>query len=102
MISIHRFALRLVATLLLACASTASLADDGERETLARLAHEIETLRVLVDEAESHADTGARIRFRYDWLRADLARVRQGILDHAQADRAEPREVPPLRGDYRR
>ena len=75
---------------------------DGERETLARLAHEIETLAPLVTRAEAQADPDARIHFRYDWLRQDLERVRAGIQAHIDAPRAEPRQVEPLRGDYRR
>jgi len=74
----------------------------GEREALARLAHEIKTLTPLVREAESQAEPNARIRFRYDWLRQDLERVRSGIEAHIKAPRAEPRKVEPLRGDYRR
>jgi RAQPRD family integrative conjugative element protein len=75
---------------------------DGEREALARLAHEIDALAPLVATAEAQADPDARIRFRYDWLRQDLARVRSGIQAHIDAPRAEPRKVEPLRGDYRR
>ena len=29
-------------------------------------------------------------------------RVRDGVLEHATADQAEPRRYDPLRGDYRR
>jgi len=75
---------------------------DAERETLARLTHEIEALEPLIRSAESQANPDARVRFRYDWLRQDLARVRLGIQEHIDAPRAEPRTFPPLRGDYRR
>lgn len=75
---------------------------DGEREALARLAHEIETLAPLVMKAEAQAEAGARIRFRYDWLRQDFERMRAGIHAHIDVPRAEPRKVEPLRGDYRR
>ena len=80
-----------------------SLADpDAEREALARLTHEIEALEPVIRSAESQANPDARVRFRYDWLRQDLARVRLGIQEHIDAPRAEPRAFPPLRGDYRR
>ena len=80
-----------------------ALADvEAERESLARLIHEIEALEPIVNAAESQANPDARIRFRYDWLRQDLARVRLGIQEHIDAPRAEPRTFPPLRGDYRR
>jgi len=80
-----------------------ALADaDAEREALARLSHEIEALEPLTVSAQSQANPDARVRFRYDWLRQDLARVRLGIQEHIDAPRAEPRTFPPLRGDYRR
>ena len=80
-----------------------ALADpDAEREALARLTHEIEALEPLIRTAESQANPDARVRFRYDWLRQDLARLRLGVQEHIDAPRAEPRTFPPLRGDYRR
>lgn len=80
-----------------------ALADaDAEREALARIAHELEALEALIRQAESQAEPDVRIRFRYDWLRQDLSRMQQGIQDHIDAPRSEPRTFPPLRGDYRR
>ena len=61
-----------------------------------------QAIEPLLRAAESQADPDARIRFRYDWLRQDLERVRSGIEEHLHAPRAEPRSFPPLRGDYRR
>ncbi len=75
---------------------------DAEREALARIIHELELLQPLLAEAKAAADPDARIHFRYDWLNKDLERVRQGIREHIDAPRAEPRSVAPLRGDYRR
>ena len=75
---------------------------DAEREALARIIHELELLRPLLAEAKAAADPDARIHFRYDWLKKDLDRVRQGIREHIDAPRAEPRSVAPLGGDYRR
>ena len=75
---------------------------DGEHTELARLVHELDALEPLIREAEAQANPDARIRFRYDWLRQDLSRVRQGIEEHIEVPRAEPRTFPPLRGDYRR
>ena len=74
---------------------------DAEREALARLIHEIEALAPLIETAESQASPDTRIRFRYDWLRQDLERIRAGIQEHIDAPRTEPRTFPPLRGDYR-
>lgn len=84
-------------------AGSPSQADaDTEREVLAQLLHELALLETLIERAEEAAEPDARIRFRYDWLREDLERVRQGIDDHLGAPLAEPRSVMPLRGDYRR
>jgi RAQPRD family integrative conjugative element protein len=74
----------------------------GELEQLARVIHELQAVEPLLRAAESQADPDARVRFRYDWLRQDLERVRSGIQEHLHAPRAEPRSFPPLRGDYRR
>jgi len=75
---------------------------DGERESLARITHELEAIEPLITEAASQANPDARIRFQYDWLRQDLIKIQQGIQLHIDAPRSEPRTFPPLRGDYRR
>ena len=75
---------------------------DGEREVLARIDHEIETIQPLINQAESQANPDSRIRFKYDWLRQDLDRIQRGIQEHIDTPRAEPRTFSPLRGYYRR
>jgi RAQPRD family integrative conjugative element protein len=75
---------------------------DGEREALARITHELQSIDPLITEATAQANPDARIRFQYDWLRQDLDRIRRGIEAHIDAPRSEPRSFPPLRGDYRR
>ena len=75
---------------------------EGEREQLARVILELQAVEPLLWAAEAQADPDARVRFRYDWLRHDLERVRLGIQEHINAPRVEPRSFPPLRGDYRR
>jgi len=74
---------------------------DAERQNLARLIHELDYLATLINVAEANVSSDARIRFRYDWLRKDLNRIRSGIQDHIDAPRSEPRSIPPLVGDYR-
>ena len=91
----------IVVTGLVVGSSQAFADPDAEREALARLIHEIGALAPLIETAESQASPDARIRFRYDWLRQDLERIRAGIQEHIDAPRAEPRSFPPLRGDYR-
>ena len=74
--------------------------DEVEREKLARIAHEIERVQVMVAQAAQTAPTGQRVRFRYDWLQNDLQLLQRGITEHMDAPR-QPRPVPALRGDYR-
>lgn len=94
---------KIAITLLLSAYGLCAHADiDGEREALARLLHELALLQRLVDQAEASAESGDALRFRYDWLRQDLARVRLGINDHLLGGRDAPRDTEPLRGDYRR
>ena len=74
----------------------------AERESLARIVLELHAIAPLIKQAESQTQEDARVRFRYDWLRQDLKRIREGIQAHIDAPLAEPRAFPPLRGDYRR
>ncbi len=73
---------------------------EGERDALARVIHELQALELLLRRGEAQANPDARVRFRYDWLRQDLQRMRLGIQEHIDAPRAEPRSFPPLRGEY--
>lgn len=91
----------IISLLALVMAAPAFADADAERDALARLIHEIEALEPVIATAESQATPEARIRFRYDWLRQDLERIRAGVQEHIDAPRNEPRKVPPLRGDYR-
>jgi len=91
----------IISLLALFMAAPAFADADAERDALARLIHEIKALEPLIATAESQASPDARIRFRYDWLRQDLERIRAGVQEHIDAPRNEPRKVPPLRGDYR-
>jgi RAQPRD family integrative conjugative element protein len=81
-------------------AGNACADEDAQREALARIAHELARLEQLTAEAQRQQDVNGRVRFRFDWLGRDLALVRRGIEDHADAPR-QPRPVPVLRGDYR-
>ena len=73
-----------------------------EAEMLARITHELRALEPLIEKAETAATPEARIHFRYDWLRRDLARVQAGLETHLEAAADEPQTFAPLRGDYRR
>ncbi|NIB44045.1 conjugal transfer protein [Pseudomaricurvus alkylphenolicus] len=75
---------------------------DAERETLATLLHELQSLESLISKAEAQRHQDTRIQFRYDWLRQDIERIESGIQSHIDAPRSQPRRYAPLRGDYRR
>jgi RAQPRD family integrative conjugative element protein len=88
---------------MIALQSACAWADaESESQTLARVLHKIDQLEPLLAEAEAAADPDARVHFRYDWLKNDLARIRAGIEEHVDALEAITLPVIPLRGDYRR
>lgn len=74
----------------------------AERAALASLLHELQVLETLIANAEAQREKDTRIQFRYDWLRQDIDRIKTGLRAHINAPRIEPRNFPPLRGDYRR
>ncbi len=83
--------------------SPIAFADAGaEREALAKIIHDLNTLEAAIKQAEANANPDSRSRFRYDWLRQDLKQIKDGIQSHIDSPRAQPRSFPPLRGDYRR
>jgi RAQPRD family integrative conjugative element protein len=86
----------------LALAGSARADADTERGALIRLIQELDALEPLITEAERQADPAQRVRFAYDWLRDDLARMQAGLREHVERPRTEPQTVEPLRGDYRR
>ena len=83
--------------------ATEKVADkvDFERESLARIAHELVALKAQVEDAARAAPTMARVQFRYDWLASDLDLIERAIREHLDAPR-QPRAIVPLKGDYRR
>ncbi len=87
--------------LLLACPFSAFADSDAERTSLAKIKHEIESLKPLIAEAKAQADSDARVQFQYDWLALDLDRMVLGIQEHLSAPSTQPRSFPPLKGDYR-
>ena len=91
-----------VAALIAALAGSALAAPEAEHEALARIVHELQVLEPMIAEAEAEAMPVNGITFRYDWLRRDLARIRDGLQDHLDVAREAPRSFTPLRGDYRR
>lgn len=74
----------------------------AEYQALLKIDHQLSELAQLIDAAELSADPDDRIRFRYDWLRRDIARVRHGVQAHIHRPLAEQQANAALQGDYRR
>lgn len=88
--------------LLLASVTTASHAtSDEERAALANFITELDALNEIIDDSKRAADLSSEFTFDYPALQADLSLIRQGVLDYLQKARREPRELPPLSGEYR-
>ena len=82
-----------------------ALADEEistEHQALLKIDRHLSDLVLLIDEAELSADPDRRIRFRYDWLRRDIARVRNGVQAHIHRPLAEKQANAALQGDYQR
>ncbi len=85
----------------LLCSSIVTADRDREYQQLAQLVHELDALQPLIDGAQENSDQDARVHFNYDWLRTDVERIRTGIHNHLIQHRPQPRNIPPLKGDYR-
>lgn len=73
----------------------------SEREQLATLARQLDLIDRLAEHAANSApQERARYHFDYARLRADLKRVRAGLQDYLVPQRAQPRDLVPLVGDY--
>ncbi|MCU7801179.1 MAG: RAQPRD family integrative conjugative element protein [gamma proteobacterium symbiont of Lucinoma myriamae] len=75
--------------------------EDLERKYLALLVNEITAIEMVLHKAEENKNKDARVTFQYEWLRADLLKMKSGIQGHINAPRTMPRKVAPLQGDYR-
>lgn len=78
----------------------AMAANFSERESLAKLLHELDALHLLIDEAQGRSDPNARIKLQYNLLRSDLAKLRFGVKEYLDGPTIEPRKYAPLTGDY--
>ena len=74
---------------------------DQERSVLQRLNAELGTITNIINEAQQAANQRDRRQVDYQRLNGDLEKIQQGILDAINAERREPRSLPPVVGDYR-
>jgi RAQPRD family integrative conjugative element protein len=92
----------LLLSLLLCQDVVADEAVTAEHQALLKVDRHLAELVTLIEAAEQSADPDARIRFRYDWLRRDIAKVRKGVQAHIHRPLAEKLANAELHGDYRR
>lgn len=73
---------------------------DQERAVLQRLHNELKAAEQIIMEAEQAENATDRRQVDYQQLRDDLEQILQGIADVVDAKRREPRDLPPIEGDY--
>ncbi|POF88768.1 integrative conjugative element protein, RAQPRD family [Pseudomonas putida] len=77
--------------------------ESRERSDLGLIQRQFTAIDQLADRAKSSSENidGARYRFDYPMLTADLERIRQGIHKYLSPSRAQPADMDDLIGDYR-
>ncbi len=75
----------------------------AQRQDLAAALRQLDALERFVAQSATATPIvpGDCYHFDYPRLKADLARVRTGILSHLTPSRAQPRDLAELAGDYR-
>ena len=77
-----------------------ALETDRENVALARLSVILDHLTPVIEEAKRYQNSNARVQFRYDWLQADIHKIKSGIQAKFHPSSIEARRIPPIRGDY--
>lgn len=73
---------------------------DEERAALLRASAELMMVEAIVEEAEQGKNDEDRQPIQYQEIKKDLEKIKQGLLDVINEVRREPRELPPISGDY--
>ncbi|MGE0278260.1 MAG: RAQPRD family integrative conjugative element protein [Nitrospiraceae bacterium] len=74
----------------------------SEQTQLAIVVRQLDMLdRMAAHGANLPRDGESRFHFDYAQLQGDIARIRSGINDYLSPQRAQPRDLVPLKGDYR-
>ena len=81
--------------------ASAQAITDQERSALQRLHSELDAITTIINEAQQAANHADRKQISYQKIRTDLQKIQQGILDAVNAERREPRSLPPISGEYR-
>ena len=68
--------------------------------SLQRIDYILQKTYPLINLAEKQQDKQSRVRFQFDRLRTDIAKIQAGIKAQIHRVTIEPRLVKPLAGDY--
>lgn len=91
----------IIFTLVVALLSDSTFAvTDQERAALQRLNIELITISKIIDDAHHAVNPHDRRQIDYLQLKNDLKRIQEGILDSINAERRDPRSLPPIHGVY--
>jgi RAQPRD family integrative conjugative element protein len=71
-----------------------------ENQELSKIRQIIRLIYPMINIAEAQQVKNKRIKFRYDWLRHDLASIQHGIEAKLHGVLVEPRTFKPIHGDY--
>ena len=91
---------RLFLTLLVLVSFSINAYASLEDAELRRLLSELKSLERIIVIAEQSADSDSRLTFDYQQLRGDLLKIQQGIEDHINQVRRDPRKLPDISADY--
>lgn len=94
---------RLVITALIAIALTpinTYALSSPEKVELSRLLVELKALERVIVVAEHSTNKHDRFQFDYPQLRKDLLKIHQGVEEHINTIRRDPRVLPELEGNY--
>ncbi|ARR47929.1 MULTISPECIES: integrative conjugative element protein, RAQPRD family [Vibrio harveyi group] len=73
---------------------------ESEQRELALVMAELDTLDYLITRAEREADYRTPRQFDYQALRLDIRTLQAGIHAYLHPERATPKPITPLGGDY--
>ncbi|MCW5588123.1 MAG: RAQPRD family integrative conjugative element protein [Legionellales bacterium] len=68
--------------------------------TLARISRLLNQVNPLINLAEKQQDPNARVKFQFDGLRYDVAKIQSGIAQAINRVSIQSRVIKPLSGDY--
>ena len=93
-----KLAIALCVALLVSMPTIASV--EGEQQELALIQAHLDKLDYLISRAEREADHRHLRQFDYGAFKSDVRQIQAGISDYVHPERALPRPVTPLGGDY--